>query len=159
MARRFVLAVDPGETCGYAAAVVDLDSLQLPIPCAIVGESSVREFLRLARELVREFPSEAVVVAESFRLIPGRARKLSGQRVHASEALGAIREWCAQRNVPLVEQPPVVTKTVKRSLLEMFGLWERTKERTHARDAARHLVAYILKEGGCGKCSVKPSTT
>ncbi len=85
------------------------------------------------------------IVCETFRLIPGRARCLSGKRIPAVEVLGVIRQWCLLNEVWLVEQLPIVISTVKRPLLELADLWKPTISQPHARDAARHLVAYCLR--------------
>lgn len=133
-----MLAIDPGNTCGF----VVFSGLTHDTP--IVGECNSAEIVERCNAVLA-VNRDLVVVVEAFRIIPGRAKSLSGSRVFSAEALGAVREWCRNNGITLVEQPPAVTKTVGRTLLEMFGLWEPTKGLPHARDAARHLVAYLLR--------------
>lgn len=140
-------AVDPGKTCGYVLASVDFP-VEMPRNLdAVAGQLDISSLL----EELGSAEGLGLVVAERFSPIPGRAKSLAGQRLYASEALGALRQWCLDRGIPLIEQQPACIKTVKRSLLEAFGLWSVTSDLPHARDAARHLVAFILKNRG-GLC-------
>lgn len=135
-----VLALDPGKTCGYVLAAVDQFGTVLPLE---VGEDDVQGVIEKLNSFTRQ--RDLVVVAESFRIIPGRARSLSGSKIHAAEALGAVRQWCVKKGIFFVEQPPEATRTVGKRLLDAAGLWELTKGLPHARDAARHLLAYCAR--------------
>lgn len=130
-----VMAVDPGETTGWCA-------VWLPSFEAAAGQ--VKDVNALLRALEAHKPE--VVVIEDFRPYPEQAKALSRQRLYASEVIGAVAAWCGRNWVELERQPAGMRKVVTRELLERLGLWDLTRGMPHARDAAKHLVVWLLRE-------------
>jgi hypothetical protein len=130
-----VVAVDPGETTGWCA-------VRLPDFEATAGQ--VKDVDALTRVLEAHRPR--VVVIEDFRLQPERAKSFSRRQLPTSEVIGAVAAWCGRNWVELVRQPASMKTIVTRELLERLGLWSLTGRMPHARDAARHLVVWLLRE-------------
>jgi len=130
-----VVAVDPGETTGWCA---------VRLPDFEVAAGQVRDVDALIRVLEAHKPE--VVVVEDFRLRPERAKSLSQQQLHASEVIGTVAAWCGRNWVELERQPASMRTVVTRELLGRLGLWSLTRNMPHARDAAKHLVVWLLRE-------------
>lgn len=142
-----VLAVDPGETTGWALWRGGEEGVATFRNGAVVwgqiGPARGREGeIEAVGHLVRKVSDGDIVVVEDFILRPtGNARRsgLSPVRITARlETLCAARgldvEWVYQQ---ASAAKGVVTDTRLRDL----GLWVRGQ--VHARDALRHLVLYL----------------
>lgn len=129
-----VVAVDPGKTTGTAW-------------CDFVtqerGVAQHTDITALVSWLTEIRPD--VVVMETFRPRRDKALALCGQDIYASEIIGVVKMRCLEQNIPLAMQIPATKDTVRQALLTMCGLWNVTKGLPHARDAAKHLVVYALK--------------
>lgn len=132
-----LVAVDPGKTTGMVCASNLFSSSQV-IQCFQVYST---------QETVRRLDSYKpdVVILEQFRLLRNTAQQLSGQDMYASEVIGVVKDYCLSNSVELVMQQPQAKNTVSSKFLKALGLWEVTKGLPHARDAARHLVYYLLR--------------
>lgn len=131
-----VMAVDVGGTSGWCA-------VRLPNFEATVGQ--VKDVDTLLCVLETHKPE--VVIVEDFRLYPEQAKSLSRQRLYIGETIGMIALWCERNQVELIRQSASMGKVITRELLERLGLWSLTRNMPHARDAARHLVVWLLRQG------------
>ncbi len=129
-----IAAVDPGATTGWVVAE--------GCPPTLLGCGEAVQLGELQDVLVGYRPQ--VVVVESFRLYPWRAKALGFSRMQAAEAIGTLRAWAQDIGITWVEQQPAVKDTVSRKVLEALGLWAPTRGKPHARDAARHLAHYLI---------------
>jgi hypothetical protein len=132
-----VVALDPGKTTGAVYA-------QMPYTNCTASCTQVQGIEPVVHLLDSYKPD--LVIAEQFRLQHSKALQLSGQVMFASEVLGAVKNYCHQHSIKLLLQMPFTKNTVSDKFLKIMGLWERTTGLPHARDAARHLVYYLLQE-------------
>lgn len=136
--KMLIAGIDPGKTTGIVCTKALFSRDQVIYCCQT---SSTQETVD---EL--EYLKPGVVVLEQFRLLRNKAQQLSGQDMYASEVIGVVREYCLSNTIELVMQPPQAKNTVSSKFLEAMELWEATKGMPHARDAARHLVYYLLRK-------------
>jgi hypothetical protein len=78
-------------------------------------------------------------VCESFIINQATIRKT--QAPWSLELIGLLRYVADRSGVDFVLQPPSAKKFCNDKRLRALGLWDRSD---HARDAARHLVAYLV---------------
>lgn len=131
-----IIAIDPGRTTGVAYY----------FRASTSDPFGAKQFVcvnALVDWLISVQPT--TIIMETFRLLREKALSLCGQDIYASEVIGAVKVFCVSHNIPLIMQYPPTRNTVKRSLLELMGLWQVTVGMHHARDAAKHLVVYLLK--------------
>jgi hypothetical protein len=147
-----IIALDPGETTGYAIADWDGESEQAEL--AICGQvTGLVEFGRwldiaLMHGCYRlsSGETETVVIYETFRLYPHKAQALIANEMIASQVIGVIKFLCAEH--PMIDDP------VKQSASQAKGLlahdWEQylvssyLARTDHQRDACVHVVYYML---------------
>lgn len=129
-----IVGLDPGGTTGCVA---------IRSPWQIVGIAQISEDAELIAWLNNMSPD--TVIAESFKLYPWKAKSLSYSGMPAAEILGIIKLWCKENSVELVLQPAAMLKTIPDTMLRECGLWLPTRGADHARDAARHVLLWALK--------------
>lgn len=130
-----IIAIDPGQTTG----VVMLGYPSLT-PYTIQQYTSTEELLLLVK-----CHNPEVVVVENFILRSNTALQLAGSVMYSSEVIGALKHVCEQKGVDMVLQPAAYKNMIPDVLLKSTGLWDATKGKQHARDAARHALHYILR--------------
>lgn len=140
-----IISVDPGKTTGVAMYQVENFESRF----AVYQFTNIPDVIEL---LKKELPD--VVLVESFKLHKNKATQLSGQENYSAEVIGAIKVFCAGELIPIRQQAPAVKDTVMQSLLERIGFWLPTKGMPHARDAARHLAAYLFKSSGVANVEI-----
>lgn len=121
-----ILCFDPGGRSGW---------------CLLSGGNMVGGSFHLWFEIdtLIEKHTPTVVVAESFRLWPHMAQKLSFSTFPACRVIGVIEFVCARKNIPLTMQQPSQRINIKLVRLEGFD--------KHAHDAARHAIRYAQSIG------------
>jgi len=132
------LAIDPGGTTGMAWRTFDgkVGHAQMP-----AKDARALAFQTLM--LQPDFPPTTIVM-ESF-ILHASVLKKSRQGVHdAIETIGAWRTYCEFTGTPFIEQSPAQGKRISNDTLREVGLYVVRLE--HARDAARHLALYEMKE-------------
>ena len=135
---RFImtLAIDPGGTTGICWRLFNGD----------VGHGQMTaEFAQeMALSLLYEELPPLTIVMESF-ILHGSVLKKSRQGVHqAIETIGVYRAVAKAIGSTFVEQTPAQGKRISNDLLKEHGVYVVNLE--HARDAARHLALYEMKE-------------
>ena len=131
------LAVDPGGTTGICYRLFNGEVGHGQMPAAIAQAWA----LEILEE--RYFPPNTIVI-ESFILHPSVLKK-SRLGVHqAIETIGVFRAVASAMSIAFVEQPPAHGKRVTNDMLKEHGVYVKSLE--HARDAARHLALYEMKE-------------
>ena len=138
MPRHLIMALDPGLITGCVVAFEDATPVQ-------VSElQSFEGFLRCVKTY-----SIGTIVYEDFRIQPGKGDTLTGADLHSSEFIGALKYWQAQNpQVELVRQQPAQRKLVADATLKATEWWRATKGKHHARDAARHLLLFLITKRG-----------
>ena len=136
---RRLLVVDPGKVTGWV--VWDQGSRQLE-----AGEHVAEAFLDLAWARLLEPAPEATldgVVCEAFIIGPGTLRVDRGAN-WSLEQIGALRLLARRAGAFFLLQPPASRRAATDERLQAAGLWVPGG---HARDAARHLLIYLLRAG------------
>lgn len=130
-----ILAFDPGATTGWSAVT----AVQL----------SYGQFYRWneVRALIEQFRPDVIVV-EDFRLYSSKvATRLVGHRLDAAEVLGCIFMVAEENGVPVEVQRSCDIKGLP---MKLAGLT------SHMKDAVKHAVVYILKNGLTDKFEDNP---
>lgn len=130
-----VVGIDPGETNGYVVA-----KLSPHWEVLMVGQTDAQGLMWILR---RRHPE--VVVIEDFRLYAWKARSVAFSKNTAAEVIGAVDAWCQVNGAKLVRQPASIRKTVVKEVLVALNLWKGMVNLPHARDASRHLVAWVIR--------------
>ena len=128
-----IIAIDPGQTVGYAVA----DSKGNPLQVGQVDAYQICDVLDILK------PKQIVV--EAFRLYPHKEKAQTWSTLVAPRVIGAIEYWCSKNNVAIAYQGAGERNLVSDDMLRKYGFWQLTKGMHHARDAAKHLVLWIIK--------------
>lgn len=130
-----VVALDPGETTGYAvySRYTSQGGYERSLTSSQMGSHphhlALYEFLELAQP--------QVVVCEDFKYQRGPG----GHNLTPVEYIGVVKLWTAERHVPLVLQPRSRKTLWDDGKIKELGLWKPGKP--HAMDAVRHLLYYL----------------
>lgn len=139
-----LLALDPGETTGFAtfygADIIggyhvdwrEIDQLKTwPMKDAITN-----------LEALIGWGKFDCVVMESYRIYSWMSDDHKWSPVNTIQLIGAIQTLCIQRNIPYIFQSAQIAKQfVTDELLKKLGLYQ--KGIRHGRDATRHGVYYL----------------
>ena len=142
-----VLAVDPGETTGWAlldrgvlkrcGQITPIESHQ---PNLAAATSLLRSVLREQRLMGDPVP---IVVMEKFFLYPHKRKQQTGSTFPTVEVIGVLRLTAQQLGLRVIEQSASMAKTlVTDDRLKSLKFWVPGKK--HARDAIRHALYYVL---------------
>jgi len=129
-----ILALDPGETTGYVVA--EIDGLDYDIK--ISGQFPNWQML----EALITYWLPDRIIYEAFYLSPQIAKYKTRSTLPTVEVIGVLKFLAWQYSTPLVAQPPSAKELVSlpRYIAGVSG--------PHARDALRHLIAYLRLRGG-----------
>jgi hypothetical protein len=130
-----LLALDPGETTGWALFVEG----ELKDAGQIVARHNP------AQALVELFnkTNPTDVVAEDYKVYSWKIRDHSWSNLFTPKLIGALQMLCAQRRIPLTMQMAQSAKGFcTNDKLYMWGLHKHGKR--HADDAIRHAVYFLL---------------
>lgn len=131
-----IVAVDPGEMCGWAMIDLSIDAFR---PETIVaGQASSDDWEDWCAVQVN---ASCVIVVEKFT-ITARTAQLSPQP-RAIEVTGVMK-FIARRTGATFDNhqtPSAAKKFIPDSQLKKLGLWKPGQD--HARDALRHLLLAI----------------
>lgn len=129
-------SIDPGGITG----IVKADVLDGKIEYTFVGQHKDVWFITQLLD-----PDIDLVIMEDFVLRKDKALQLAGKHMPASEVIGAIKVACSTHGIPCTLQPAGAKETVSKNILLRTDMWNATKGLPHARDAAKHLLHYCLK--------------
>jgi hypothetical protein len=134
----YIIAVDPGRTCGWAMAHLS-DGFK---PDAIAaGQAHCDDFCSWANDNVG--PS-CLLVVEKF-VITARTAQLSPQS-EPMEVIGVLRFLARRAGAQFeMQTPSAAKKFASDAQLRKVGLWRPGQD--HARDAIRHLLLAIATHG------------
>lgn len=165
-----VIAIDPGETTGWAMwnvfpeALCDpkekiLDCVQLwthgQVECverfdssefedkgvAFVSESEAIGVAEIVG-LLRSWEGSAVVI-ESFIL---RQQRKDSSLLSPVRITAAISQWLwQQRRSYFIQQPSLAKTTATDDRLKQWGIYQRSGSLIHARDADRHAITFLRR--------------
>lgn len=136
-----LIALDPGETTGYALFEqgILVEQEQLPTHTIFSGIDILRH------KFETEKPD--IVIYEDFRIYDWKAASLSWNTLHTPRLIGGIQTLCHLNNIPMftqmAQQPKMFCTDQK---LEQWGYYK--KGQRHARDAVRHGCYYLLFNNG-----------
>lgn len=125
------LAVDPGETTGWALFSPD-GSLE--------GMGQIKGLDAFYRWLADECPSVDYVICEDFIVNP--RKKFGGSRMIASQVIGVVRAHCLQNSIRLVLQ---ANRYLKIGYAYAAARQPTTHADSHQWDAFAHGVYYLVK--------------
>ena len=141
MTFRYALAVDPGNTVGWAYAMLGSHWSRTAVTS---GQTASDDFLDWLTGSTMFLDQSCIWLVESFTVTAMTAR-LSQQPV-PMEVIGVLRYLARRSGVHLELQTPAAAKRfVSDDQLRKIGLWQPGKD--HARDAIRHLVLGIVTHG------------
>ncbi len=136
-----LLALDPGETTGWAAFNDGAYKQSGHINTTEQPMTSLRTLLRLVRP--------TVIVAENYVVYSHKLKSHTNNRLITARVLGMIQGLCEEAEIPLHLQMASQAKGfVPDTRLRNWGLWQPGER--HARDAIRHGVYYLVF-GPCKK--------
>ncbi len=123
-----IVGVDPGLTTGVAT----LCASEGTWTSSQLGDGDARDILDCPAR-----PGGALLVVEKPIVTSGSFTAVR----HAVEVYGFLRiGWCSTR----VDQTPAARKIATKCLLQKSGAWAATVGKPHARDAAQHVLAYLI---------------
>lgn len=133
-----IMTFDPGESTGWC--VYDTHSK------FIDGGTLIKQHTVVAEAIARYKPD--VVVYESFKLYPGKAKSLSWNSFYPCEVIGVIKYICMENAIPMEEQAPSVKKYAGGFRERWVELQQRLKDdgwpvTEHVKDAYLHLEYYL----------------
>lgn len=138
----YIIAVDPGDTCGYAQYGVmdywDPDSVS-------AGQMASEDWEDWCSTALVGSAAHITLVVEKF-MITARTAELSPQP-RAIEVIGVMKFLARQTGATFVgtQTPSAAKKFASDAQLRKVGLWKPGQD--HARDAIRHLLLAIATHG------------
>lgn len=131
MAKKRILALDPGGTCGWSIWVgTELEEM---------GQDPPAEFFKvLRRELERGID---VVVYERYVLRANASRAMIGSEFEVVQVIGVVRYLCKEAGVVCIGQMPAQRMFFTNERLKEMGVYRRGAP--HALDSVRHGLYYL----------------
>jgi len=126
-----ILAIDPGETNGWAV----LDNTEGTV---VTNELSGWKDLEMLLDQVK--PTH--IVAEAFRLYPGKAAVMGGSNLQTVRTLGVLQFLAWRREIPYKEQSAADAKFIR---LSESARLETCKGSLHKADALRHAFLFLIR--------------
>lgn len=130
------LAIDPGERCGWATAEYTDSAVDLL-------DSGIAPLQTMALRLGESIGEYDVMIYESWRLFPDKAREQIGSEMQTSQMIGIIRYLAWINDVELVRQDPAIKKTANKvargEFADLIAREPKTHDDAHNVDAVRHL--------------------
>ncbi len=132
-----VLALDPGETTGWALFEQGLliDAGQTEKHKDIVAAAAEIQTLLRAT-------NPSTVVIEDYRVYAHKAKSHSWEALHTPKLIGAIQALCAVRGAADILQMASSKQFVTNDKLRTWNMYYKGKP--HANDAIRHGCYYLL---------------
>jgi len=132
-----LIAVDPGETTGYA---IFIDThLRYYVQ---IASKDIWEVAKWLETFTKKFHPKVIVV-EDYRVYSWRAKQHTWSDLFTPRLIGGLEVLCGMHDVPLIKQQPQVAKGFcTDDKLKSWGFW--VKGQPHVRDAIRHGCYYIL---------------
>ena len=132
-----LLALDPGETTGYA--VFKEHKL---IKSGEIKTKTIETGIVTLQQVLKEHKPDFVVY-EHYRVYQHKAKDHAQSDLHTSQFIGAIKTICLLRGVPYYKQMASVAKGFcTDDKLRDWGLYKRGER--HARDAVRHGLYFLI---------------
>lgn len=90
----------------------------------------------------------SIIIAEKFVLYPWRAKMQSWGDLPAVQIIGVIKTVCDHLGIPLKFQYANQRKYVPQTIINNTSMRELGKKKEHARDAALHVLYYVMTHLG-----------
>lgn len=136
-----VIAIDPGGAhVGWCEALVRDGTVDVDRIVELTPPESIHAAERV-------FPEADVVVIESFRLYPDKAKMLVGSEMETSQLIGVLKYLARLHECELVMQPASI-KVPTESLMRHRGVRHAAVTQRvggHAKDAETHLYHYVIR--------------
>jgi hypothetical protein len=141
-----LVAVDPGETSGYARAVITFAGPHSSAPQATlecVGEW--RGILGLIQAEDSVFGEATHLVFESYRVYPHKAAAHTASDLYTAQEIGRLKLIAIKRNLIIDEQTASQAKQLwpTSRLKRHFPTVLARLKGAHQKDALRHLFTYM----------------
>ena len=136
---KHLIALDPGETTGYAVFVGgELKQ------CGELDTETLKVGLPAIQELIDQSPIEwCRIVYEDYRIYSWKTEQHTWSGLHTPKLIGGIEALAYVKGIPTFTQMAQVAKTFcTDEKLRTWGLYQ--KGQRHARDAIRHGCYYQL---------------
>ena len=137
-----IIALDPGETTGYAIFVHGLlkEAGQLKTKTIPVSVPLLQKFFD---RIATVYPTTKIIVYENYKVYGWKTEDHSWSNLHTSQLLGTIQTLSSIRNVPNFTQMAQVAKAFcTDQKLKEWGYYRKGEK--HARDAIRHGCYYLI---------------
>lgn len=130
-----VIALDPGETTGYAiySQYTRHGGVDRSLTTAQLGADPHHRELYVMLNAA----NPNVVVCEDFKY----QRGAGGHNLTPVEYIGVCKLWTAERSIPLVLQGRSLKTLWDDGKIKKLGLWKPAQP--HAMDALRHMLYYV----------------
>ena len=148
-----VVAIDPGETTGYAVVEWDTSSAKIPLKAPKnsfkVSTGELEGYSNIKALISKENPDK--VIYEGFKLYPWKAKNKIWSNFPTVEVIGVIKYLMETYfpDIELVEQLPKDKKFYDNPKLKKLGIYDDRS--AHERDGLRHAFYYLTmlykKEG------------
>lgn len=134
-----IIALDPGETTGYAI----FEGISLK-HCSMIKTPTVYEGVKeLQPILIKDITLECAIVCEDYRVYGWKAQSHINEELHTPKLIGAIETMCMLRSKDVHKQTAHVAKTfADDAKLRFWGLHQ--KGMRHANDAIRHALYFYF---------------
>jgi hypothetical protein len=141
-----VLALDPGERVGWATGVIDTGAE----PFLEVSNHGISFLKDMALKLHEVAGNYDVIVYETWRLRPNKAKAFIGNEFLSSQFIGMVRLCCwLNPGVKIVPQGPNTKSTADRyiahhqpDIQRRLDAMPKAHDDGHDGDALRHLAFY-----------------
>ena len=129
-----VLAVDPGNQTGWAVGELDIDVFDVRVSGVMTSWSKLKEVIEENEPLL--------VLFETFRIFPSKARGLVGDELEAVQTIGVLKYLCLEKKLTLLGRQP----SLKSVPIIPRDAWVkeliRSRKTEHERDSIMHLYSY-----------------
>lgn len=144
-ARRFngkLLALDPGETTGYAVFECSSTSRPLVSESGHLFSNPVEKGIDALGELINRTKPN-YIVCEDYKIYGWKSASHSWSELHTPQLIGCIRMFAYTLKIPFRKEMAQEPKGfVTDDKLRAWGLYIKGKK--HARDAIRHGIFFLL---------------
>lgn len=140
-----LIALDPGETTGYAVFIdgklLKRETTQLATHTIAISVPLLMN--RLKQLSMYTYPQQTRVVYEAYRVYAWKAQGHSWDTLHTPRLIGCIQTLCTLLDIPIISQMAQQPKQFcTDQKLKLWGYYQPGMR--HARDAIRHGCYYIL---------------
>ena len=137
-----LLALDPGETTGYAVFNCSAGKSPILEDCGHIDTSGIESAVKHLTMLLNDVRPDRVVL-EDYRVYAAKTEQHTYSNLMTPQMIGIILAFCEQRKIGTAKQMASLAKGFcTDDKLKFWKMYIRGKK--HARDAIRHGIYYLL---------------